>query len=161
MNVNKVYTSYIAITILVLIAGSCQQKQKEVAYGAEIDHIADKEGLTYLKEVLWPQAYREQDTVLLDRILDDSFKMIDNEGKYYTKKDELAWIKEHATQHDSFFYEINRLDIYLNGTAVVSGTGHIYNDSTYAIYQSSNILVKRDTLWKAISSHVSGYRDIN
>jgi hypothetical protein len=63
--------------------------------------------------------------------------------------------------HDSFRYEINRLDIYRNGTAIVAGTGHIYNDSTYSIYQSSNVLIKRDSIWKATLSHVSGYKKVN
>lgn len=116
--------------------------------------------LKNLKEVLWPKAYREQDTLLLDRILDDSFQMIDGSGKTFKKKDEIAWIKKHATKHDSFRYEIKRLDIYKNGTAIVAGTGHIRNDSTYSIYQSSNVLVKRDTVWKAILSHVSGFERI-
>lgn len=39
-----------------------------------------------------------------------------------------------------------------------AGTGHIRNDSTYSIYQSSNVLVKRDSVWKAILSHVSGFK---
>lgn len=36
---------------------------------------------------LWPRAYREQDTELLDRLLDDSFQMIDSEGKRSNKKE--------------------------------------------------------------------------
>lgn len=118
----------------------------------------DKEKLHYLKEVEWPKAYREQDTILLDRILAKEFQMIDASGNTYYKKDELDWIKKNATQNDSFFYEIKRLDFFENGTAVVSGTGHIYKDTSYNIYQSSNILIKRNSEWKAISSHVSGYK---
>lgn len=118
----------------------------------------DRETLTYLKEIEWPKAYREQDTVLLDHILGDDFQMIDNSGTSYTKADELEWIKKNATQHDSFRYEIKRLDILPNGTAIVCGTGHIVSDTVKSVYQSSNILIKRNGEWKAISSHVSGFK---
>ncbi|MBK6830395.1 MAG: hypothetical protein IPG92_06430 [Flavobacteriales bacterium] len=49
----------------------------------------DHEALRYLKEVEWSTAYREQDTVLLDRILHGDFQMIDAEGNTFTKADEL------------------------------------------------------------------------
>ena len=58
--------------------------------------------------------------------------------------------------------EIKRLEIFENGTAVVAGTGHIQGrdaDGPYKVeYQSSNILIKRGGLWKAVASHVSGAR---
>ncbi len=118
----------------------------------------DRKALRYLKEVEWPKAYREQDTALLDRILGDDFKMIDGDGNWSDKKSELDWIKNNPWITDSFRFEIKRLEILENGTAIVSGTGHIIGDSTSATYQSSNILVKRNGLWKAVSSHVSGYK---
>lgn len=149
------------ITIVIFIFFSlfaCSQKRD---IGKKMITKRDTLVLKKLKEVLWPKAYRSQDTILLDRILDDSFKMIDRNGKTYTKKDEINWIKEHATTHDSFRYELKRLDIYKNGTAVIAGTGHIYKDSVYSIYQSSNVLIKKDSLWKAILSHVSGFENVN
>lgn len=118
----------------------------------------DEKSLRYLKEVEWPKAYAEHDTLLLDRILGDDFQMIDQSGHWFTKKDELEWISEHATDHDSFRYEIKRLDILDNGTAVLCGTGHILKDSVRSVYQSSNVLIKRGDHWEAILSHVSGYR---
>jgi hypothetical protein len=120
----------------------------------------DKESLRYLKEVEWPKAYREQDTVLLDRILGDDFKMIDDEGNSSDKKSELDWIKKNKWSRDSFYFEIKRFDILENGTAIVAGTGHIIEDSSETIYQSSNILVKRNGQWKAVASHVSGSKEI-
>ena len=121
----------------------------------------DENTLRYMKEVEWPKAYAEQDTVLLNRILGEDFQMVDDAGNWYTKRDELDWITDHGTKHDSFRYEIKRLDILDNGTAVVAGTGHIVNDSTKSIYQSSNVLVKRDGQWKAILSHVSGIKQLD
>ena len=118
----------------------------------------DQQILRHLKEVEWPKAYREQDTNLLDAILGDDFQMIDDAGNWSNKTKELAWIKENAMEHDSFYYEIKRLDILPNGTAMICGTGHIFNDSTETTYQSSNVLIKREGFWKAIASHVSGIK---
>ncbi len=120
----------------------------------------DLEALRYLKEVEWPEAYREQDTVLLDRILGDDFQMIDAAGNWSDKAAELAWIKENASAPDSFYYEIKRLEALENGTVLICGTGHIFNDSTHMIYQSSNIMIKRKENWKAVASHVSGIKEI-
>ncbi|MGI9550892.1 MAG: nuclear transport factor 2 family protein [Aurantibacter sp.] len=145
--------------VLISLLYACNGPQKSENKEKVLDDT-DREKLTYLKEVEWPKAYREQDTVLLDRILGEDFQMIDNSGKWYTKADELEWIKKNATQNDSFHYEIKRLDILPNGTALICGTGHIVNDSTKSIYQSSNILIKRGGVWKAVSSHVSGHKEL-
>ena len=121
---------------------------------------SDLKTLRYLKEVEWPKAYREQDTVLLDRILAEDFEFIEASGNRTNKRFELDWISKNATAHDSFRYEIKRLDILENGTAIISGTGHIINDSVKSTYESSNIFIKRNGTWKAIASHVSGVKDV-
>lgn len=142
--------SYLSMILFLLI--SCAKAPKN-------QYITDDlKTLKYLKEVEWPKAYADQDTVILDRILDEDFELIDNNGNWTSKKDEIEWIKRNRIKHDSFVYEIKRLEIFENNFAIISGTGHITNDSIKAIYQSSNILVKRNNIWKAISSHVSGYK---
>ncbi len=143
-----------ALLLVGLILFSCEEQKQSVLTPD------DESTLRYLKEVEWPKAYAEQDTVLLDRILGDDFQMIDQSGNWYKKAYELAWIKKNATRNDSFRYEIKRLDILDNGTAMICGTGHIYNDTIYSIYQSSNVLVKRNGTWKAVLSHVSGVKTI-
>ena len=108
----------------------------------------DLETLRHMKEVLWPQAYRTQDTALLDEILADEFQMIDAEGNWSTKADELAYIKVHATRHNDFHYDIRRLEVLDGHTAVVAGAGHATGRNDKGIYQlhyqSSNVLVKRE-----------------
>lgn len=145
------------LTILVFIA-ACGNEIKD-------NHLIitddDKEVLRHLKEVEWPKAYAEQDTVLLDRILGEDFQMIDQSGNWYTKKDEIEWIKKNAASYDSFHFEIKRFDIQDNGTAIICGTGHILQDSVKSTYESSNVLIKRDGDWKAVLSHVSGFKNID
>lgn len=152
----------LVITLSGFLAECETQNSKSKSHSAiAFDPISQQNELRYLKEVLWPKAYREQDTLLLDRILDESFELIDGSGNRFTKDNELKWIKENATQHDSFGYEIKRLHIYKNRTSVIAGTGHIYKDSTHSTYESSNVLIYQDSTWKAILSHVSGYKIIN
>ena len=76
------------------------------------------------------------------------------------KKDEVAYIKQNKPEYDSFKYHVERLDIFDNKSAIVSGTGMIQgadSEGNYiTTYRSSNIFVKRNGTWQAISSHVSG-----
>ena len=136
----------LAASCLVHFKGSAQQN--------------DEVTLRHIKEVEWPRAYREQDTVLLDKILADEFKMIGSEGNYSTKREQLQYIKTHKPDYISFRFDIKRLEVFENGTAIVSGTGTIHrkdNDGDYnLIYQSSNFFIKRNGAWKAIASHTSG-----
>jgi len=129
-------------------------------YEGKKNQEKDEATLRYLKEVEWPKAYREQDTVLLDRILAKEFQRIGSDGESSTKRDEIEYIKTHKPSYISFNFKIERLEIFENNTAVVSGTGTIRNKDSEGlydlIYQSSNILIKRNGLWKAISSHTSG-----
>ena len=122
----------------------------------------EKEKLRYLKEIEWPKAYQEQDTLLLDRILASEFQMIDDSGNTFSKNDELDYIKKHAPTYDYFRFEIERLEVFENLTAIVSGKGIINGkDDTgkyLTTYHSSNVLIKRGDRWKAISSHVSGVK---
>ena len=127
-----------------------------LAQGQQDDEVA----LRHLKTVLWPKAYAEQDTVLLDYILADEFQSINNEGRWSTKVDELDWIAHNKLSHDSFTYEIKRLDIVDGHTAIVAGvgkaSGNNKNGAYLYRYHSTNVLIKRDGRWQALASHVSG-----
>lgn len=112
----------------------------------------DYDVLRNFKTVLWPQAYRTQDTELLDRLLHDSFELIDGEGNRSTKDEELEYISNNQWDPGSFEYRIERLQIYQGSFAVIAGTGIA---ATYT-YKSSNFLVKENGVWRAIASHVSG-----
>jgi len=150
----------LSLILCVLVLSCNQNAENSMANEPEFDIEKEKETLRYLKEVEWPKAYAEQDTVLLDRILGEDFKMIDNDGNWFGKKDELEWIKKNSTSNDAFNYRIKRFEILDNGTAIICGTGHILKDSVRSTYQSSNVLVKRDGQWKAILSHVSGFKSV-
>ncbi len=115
----------------------------------------DEETLREFKTVLWPKAYRTQDVELLDRLLHDSFVVINDAGEASTKKGELEYIANNQWDKGEFEYRIERLDIYDSKVAIISGKGIASNYS----YTSSNVLIKEDGRWQAISSHVSGIKE--
>ncbi len=125
------------------------------AFPAQAGEASDEETLRHFKTVLWPQAYRTQDAELLDRLLHDSFEMIDGDGERSTKREEIEFVSNNAWDPGSFEYRIERLDIYDNGVAIVDGTGVAERYT----YKSSNVLIKENGVWRAIASHVSGYRE--
>jgi hypothetical protein len=130
------------------------------ATGAEDDAAT----LRHLKEVLWPKAYAEQDTDLLDSILTDEFRLIDADGNWFTKDDELEYIRNNKPAYDSLVFRVKRLDVFENGAAVVAGEGTVVgtdDEGPYVMtYQSTNVLIKRNGAWKAVSSHVSGAKRV-
>lgn len=124
----------------------------------------DKRVLMNIKKVLWPKAYREHDTVLLDKLLDSDFALIDSTGSWTGKLDELNYLKTKQPFPPSFNFHIKRLDIFENGTAIVAGIGEIRDKDEKGAYvftyHSSNVLIKRNGSWKAVSSHTSGYQRV-
>ena len=116
----------------------------------------DEATLRHFKTVLWQQAYRMQDTELLERLLHDDFSVIDDAGNVSTKQQELVWITENKWDPGEFEYRIERLDIYDGRFAIIAGTGIA---ETY-IYKSSNVLIKDDGQWRAVSSRVSGVEEM-
>jgi hypothetical protein len=128
------------------------------------DRPSDESAIRELKETLWPRAYFEQDTALLDRILAPEFQSVDDEGNWSNKSAEIEWVGKNKPGYDSLTFEIRRLDVFENGTAIAAGTGTIRgrdeNGAYVAQYQSTNVLIKRDGRWQAVASHVSGYRKL-
>ena len=129
---------------------------------AALARTDDEAALRHLKEVLWPKAYFEQDAALLDRILADEFQMIDDEGTWSTKAQQLDRVRRSKPSYDSLKFVIKRLEVFENGTAIVAGTGIVRGKDEkgpYVMeYQSTNVLIKRGGAWKAVSSHVSGVK---
>lgn len=113
----------------------------------------DESFLREFKTEMWPRAYRTQDVELLDRMLHESFVVISDTGDMSTKQGELEWIAANQWDPGEFEYRIERLDIYGGETAIISGQGIAENYS----YRSSNVLIKENGRWQAVSSHVSGF----
>ncbi len=70
-------------------------------------------------------------------------------------KQELDYVRNNKWDPGEFIYAIERLDIYQGRFAIIDGTG----DAEKYTYKSSNVFIKVDGEWKAIASHVSGYKE--
>ncbi len=123
--------------------------------------IEDEAMLRQIKTELWPRLYREQDVAGLDSLLHPSFQMLDGSGTRSTKAQELAYVAANKPSYLSFNFEIARLDVYPNGTAIVDGVGRVQQDACRSFeYVSSNILIKQQGYWRAVASHVSGGKSV-
>lgn len=138
-----------------LLAGQSSETKNRITNGAH-----DAEQLTRLKQDLWPEAYREHEVELLDSILDDSFILVDAQGNWTNKQQELAFLPDYNWPHSRFEYRIKRLELISDDAAIVAGEGMAQGteeSGPYCLrYQSSNVLVRRSQGWKAVLSHVSG-----
>jgi len=115
----------------------------------------DEETLREIKTKLWPTAYKTQNEKLLGSILHSSFQMIDVDGGRSDRQKELEYIRNNKWDPGEFRYVIERLDIYDDRFAIIDGTG----DAEKYTYKSSNVFIKEDGQWKAVASHVSGYKE--
>ena len=85
-------------------------------------------------------------------------------GARSTKAEELDYISRNKPSYDSFRFEIRRLQIFPNRTAIISGSGFIESKpkgekkGSRTEYQSSNVFIEREGRWQAIASHVSGVK---
>lgn len=116
---------------------------------------SDEERLREIKTTLWPTAYKTQNTELLGTILHSSFEMIDTDGSRSNREKELDYVRNNKWDPGEFEYVIERLDIYEDRFAIIDGTG----DAEKYTYKSSNVFIKENGEWKAIASHVSGYKE--
>lgn len=141
--------------LVILILGCAQACAKQI----DLNDSNQKE-IRYFKEVLWPQAYKNGDTKLLDEMLHESFQFVQNDGSVSNKAKELEYLKTSKWSPKSFRYAIERLEVFQSKFAVVSGRGYGVSETGISYsYYSSNHLVKQDGRWQAISSHVSGYKE--
>ena len=100
----------------------------------------DEKELVYIKNVLWPKAYHEQDTKLLNQILHYSFQSIDAAGNRTTKQDEMEYIRKNKTSVSSSRFIIERFDIYKDKFAIIDGTGIFSSVTEETNNAVSNIL---------------------
>jgi len=152
----KIY--FLSVTFAILVA--CNPPA--VAQSNVSDQ--DYQTLTDLKIVSFAKAYEEQDTVLLDRILHEKYQLVDDGGAVYSKASEMEYVSKYGPSYDSFEYTIQKLEIFENGTAMIFGIGAIAGSDTQGAYtqtyKSTDVFVKEQGKWKAITTHVSGVKEV-
>lgn len=127
---------------------------------------AEEQFLRDLKTRRWPAIYAQPDPAGLEALLHPQFQVIDGAGGVSTRAEELAYVRTKKPDPPSrtFTYRIERLEVFPNCTAIISGQGRIVTTGPrgrpeVATYRSSNVLIKEGGTWRAIASHVSGEKD--
>jgi len=106
----------------------------------------------------WGDAFEQRDFAALDRIMADEYILTDPLGNVRDKAESL-----NAIASNEVFFESTRSDnvkVYINGdTAVITGRstfrGRYRGWSMAGRYQYTDVLVKRQGSWQAMSSHIT------
>ncbi len=161
MKISTIQTGMFSIGLLFVLA-SCNKSVRDEP--ATLLNDADYDILRKFIINDLPTAYGEQDTALLNHLLHEKFQLIDDQGDTYSKQDELEYASNYGPSYDFFSFEIKKLDVFDNGTSVISGVGTLRGEddrgSYTTTYQFSNVLIKDDGAWKVINSHVSGVDEV-
>lgn len=151
---------HLAVFLLFLGLISCNNKNHLEKVSAGSHTIQDSLSLIQIIQNDWPLAYKEQDTLLIEQILADNFTVIFSSGLWSDKQGEISWIAENETTTDSLIRDIKRFEFLGNNTAIIAGTGHVYNNGNHSSYEFTDVFIKNEGVWRATASHVSGVKDV-
>lgn len=123
---------------------------------------SDIEYLTELETTIWPGIYQRADVAALEELTHPDFVIIDANGNLTTRSEELVFLESFHWPHSEFQYDIESIKLFDNNTAIVTGKGRAAGKNIRGeycfVYTSSNVLIKTEARWRAIQSHVSGYK---
>jgi ketosteroid isomerase-like protein len=106
----------------------------------------------------WGDAFERRDMATLDRLMADEYILTDPLGHVRNKKETLTAIETSEVDFESTQSDDVTVMIY-DDTAVVTGRstfrGRYKGWSMSGRYQYTDVLVKRNGSWKAVSSHIT------
>lgn len=109
-------------------------------------------------EIDWGVAFERRDMATLDRLMADEYILTDPLGQLRTKTETLAAIETNEVDFQSTQSDDVNVTIY-GDTAVITGRstfrGRYKGWSMTGSYQYTDVLVKRNGSWKAVSSHIT------
>lgn len=109
-------------------------------------------------EIDWGTAFERRDMVTLDRLMAEEYVVTDPLGTVRTKAESLAVILSNEVLFEST--KSADVKVRVNGdTAIVTGRssfrGRYRGFSVTGQYQYTDVLVKRQGYWLAVSSHIT------
>ena len=109
-------------------------------------------------EIEWGEAFERRDMAALDRLMLDEYVLTDPLGNVRSKAESLAAIESNEVVFESTTSD--NVHVRINGdTAIVTGRssfrGRYKRWSMTGQYQYTDVLVKREGSWKAVSSHIT------
>lgn len=109
-------------------------------------------------EYEWGDAFERRDMATLDRLMADEYILTDPLGNVRSKAESLAALKTNEIHFEST--KSDNVNVVINGdTAVVTGRstfkGRYKGWPMGGQYQYTDVLVKREGRWQAVSSHIT------
>ena len=109
----------------------------------------------------WANALKTNDAKTLERIMADDFITTNVDGSVNSKEQEIAPLRSPGLQFDTA--SLQNVGITLYGTtAIVRGTGIFTGKSKWGTFSSrerfTDVFLKRNGTWQAVSSHSSVLR---
>lgn len=106
----------------------------------------------------WGDAFEQRDFAALDRIMADEYILTDPLGNVRNKAESIAAIATNEVLFEST--KSDDIKVRINGdTAIVTARstfrGRYKGWSMAGRYQYTDVLVKRDGSWQAVSSHIT------
>lgn len=120
--------------------------------------ISSEEDEVRRVEIEWGEAFERRDFATLDRIMADEYILTDPLGNVRGKAEGLAALETNEVLFEST--KSDNVKVRINGdTAVVTGRstfkGRYKGWSMAGQYQYTDVLVKRNGSWQAVSSHIT------
>lgn len=110
-------------------------------------------------ENAWSTAYQKKDLAALERMYTTEYLATDDEGRTYTKAQDLENAKDPANTLTSFKLENLKVHIYSDAFAVVTGSNT--TKSTFkgkddsGKYMFTDVFVKREGRWQCVATQSS------
>lgn len=109
-------------------------------------------------ETAWSQAYVKGDIASLDKLLAAEYLFADQDGKTFTRAEDIASVKSGEFKMTSFKIDDLKIHVYSDFATVTGLNEFVATDSgkdASCKCRFTDVFVKRDGRWQAVASHVS------
>jgi ketosteroid isomerase-like protein len=109
-------------------------------------------------ETAWSQAYVKGDIASLDKLLAAEYLFTDQDGKTFTRAEDIASVKSGEFKMTSFKIDDLKIHVYTDFATVTGLNEFVATDSgkdASCKCRFTDVFVKRDGRWQAVASHVS------
>jgi hypothetical protein len=147
----------IALILSLAAVGQAQNQRKSATQDRKLE-----QALIKLKHDIG-KAYLDRDIAALERLYADDYTVTDESGATTNKTQEIDRLKSGNAVYEATSYEDVKVRVY-DKVAIVAGRGTVKGRGKTGVfhkqYFSTNIFVQQNGVWRAVSAHISGVKDL-
>jgi ketosteroid isomerase-like protein len=147
----------IVVSVAIAASGQAQKSHSQNSTASKLE-----QALIQLKHAIG-DAYVHRDIAALERLYADDYTVTDESGSTTGKTQELDRLKSGKATYAATSYEDVKVRIY-GKVAIVAGRGTVkgrgQNGAFHKQYFSTNVFVEQNGVWRAVSAHISGVKDL-